>query len=1198
MLQALLAVGCMDELRDEKIYTSSDDEICFQAAVSAQVKSGIDYCFGYLSVEEEDLSMVSGVASTKAAPQTSLNGLEASVRAYIYDTWNADVSPSAWEKLNDKKFIFKDYFLKAESDPVTWKSAAAETGNTMRVYAVSPYGLETGLDTDIYPDSGTGVPTITHSVSTDPAEHEEVLVAVAEVAKGDYYHNVPLEFKHILTAVRFRMGFECSVESLLLEGVCTQGTNILGTADWSASVEKSFEISFAGGKSFTSGEYVNDGDGILMMIPQILGGNARLTLTYDGGKTLSADLSGVRWEPGKLITYTLNETVQYSSVQYFDLAAGEVSINANNYTGYVYVGGVATKVQGPHLEGNMYYIYQSSEETEATNRNNTGWESVLGVGECRIPVYERVSYKGQKWSDYITNNQVVEDVIENWDNKAGTAGAVRDVKRQHTMHHIEVSGSIKCRMTIDNLYSRFQQASVGRTKGGLGFVPTGTGSYLRVNLVGDNRFGAVHYSNTSTTSGNQIIFGGTGSLTVADVDYLTAKATSTGGVEGDFKSGYYSNHWCSAIGNNDSADHTHGIVFEGGVVFAGTTKVENCSAIGGGGNGHSTITIFGGDITAVATTTGTAIGGGIGFNSPGGSGTVTITGGNVYAYNFANRWDIPSSAIGGAGSKAQYGNTGTVTITGGNVYAQSAIGTAIGGGSSYSKYGGDAKITISGGQVIAKSVPAESGLNPGVMIPAGAGIGGGTGCTSGSAYGLNGGSAEVIIRNDPVIRTGSIGGGKTNSPGGYLGTAHITVEGGDIQAQFIMENTRSGLAADRPWFKMTGGVVRNSDVDDPEYYHVQRNGGAVYMADGTFTMTAGEIKDCHGERGGAVYIKGTDIPVFTMTGGTISGCHSDLDGGAIYLEDGVVNLGGTGLISACEGEKGGAIYILKTTSNVPKFVMESGTVTGCRSLSDGGAVYLEGGLVTVSGGSIMDNLALGGNGGGVNIATGDFNMPSGCTASIIGNSALIQSSKGGNGGGIYVSSVTSDVNVHVLSGEIRNNTADRFGGGLCVDMSKSMGAKAAVVIGVPSGVDESPMITANKALLQGGGLYVVGENADIDINSGTILNNTTSAYVANQDVANELGMVTLNGGQVTHVVVTFHGNGGYLNGMETATQNIVTATNSVLVQPAEINYPGYNFIGWHTRADGNDSKGQAYSNGDVMNLTSSLDLYAQWEMAL
>ena len=63
------------------------------------------------------------------------------------------------------------------------------------------------------------------------------------------------------------------------------------------------------------------------------------------------------------------------------------------------------------------------------------------------------------------------------------------------------------------------------------------------------------------------------------------------------------------------------------------------------------VTINGGTVTAVAHTTGTAIGGGIGFSSAGGPGYVTITGGNIYAYNLENPHGIPSAAIGGAGSR-------------------------------------------------------------------------------------------------------------------------------------------------------------------------------------------------------------------------------------------------------------------------------------------------------------------------------------------------------------------------------------------------------------------------------------------------------------------------------------------------------------------------------------------------------------------
>ena len=126
----------------------------------------------------------------------------------------------------------------------------------------------------------------------------------------------------------------------------------------------------------------------------------------------------------------------------------------------------------------------------------------------------------------------------------------------------------------------------------------------------------------------------------------------------------------------------------------------------------------------------------------------------------------------------------------------------------------------------------------------------------------------------------------------------------------------------------------------------------------------------------------------------------------------------------------------------------------------------------------------------------------------------------------------------------------------------------------------------------GGGLYANGAKANITINSGKIKGNTISGYVSNPDVANEGGMVTLNGGDVTHVVVTYNNNGSYLGqAVKTATQKIVTATNSTMDVPEEFTLLGYKLEGWNTRPDG---KGTDYIEGQTMNLSANLTLYAQW----
>jgi uncharacterized repeat protein (TIGR02543 family) len=129
-------------------------------------------------------------------------------------------------------------------------------------------------------------------------------------------------------------------------------------------------------------------------------------------------------------------------------------------------------------------------------------------------------------------------------------------------------------------------------------------------------------------------------------------------------------------------------------------------------------------------------------------------------------------------------------------------------------------------------------------------------------------------------------------------------------------------------------------------------------------------------------------------------------------------------------------------------------------------------------------------------------------------------------------------------------------------------------------------------MMSGGGLYVRGTNANVTINSGKIAENKVSAYVKNEDVANEMGRVTLNDGLVTHVDVTFNGNGGKDkdSGTETYTQKIVTNTNSKLT-PNRFIRAGHTFAGWNTRADG---LGDSYSEGDAKPHSSNITLYAQW----
>jgi hypothetical protein len=272
--------------------------------------------------------------------------------------------------------------------------------------------------------------------------------------------------------------------------------------------------------------------------------------------------------------------------------------------------------------------------------------------------------------------------------------------------------------------------------------------------------------------------------------------------------------------------------------------------------------------------------------------------------------------------------------------------------------------------------------------------------------------------------------------------------------------------------------------------------------------------------------------------------------------------------------------------------MTGGKIRECSSKIDGGAVYLEGGNVLISGGEVSHNLAEHGNGGGFCIVGGNFKMDEDCDAVIKENAAFSQSTSGGKGGGLYVTSLGSDVNVEILSGSIVRNSSDRVGGGISVDMTGHESSRANVTVGMSGAENDNPLISENHTILLGGGLYAKGMKAGIVINSGKITGNTISGYASNPDVANEGGMVTLNGGEVTHVIVTYNNNGAYYGTeVEKAQQKIVKSTNNTMVVPVEFEKLGYIHVGWNTRPDG---KGKTYTEGQVMNLDSNLTLYAQW----
>lgn len=829
---------------------------------------------------------------------------------------------------------------------------------------------------------------------------------------------------------------------------------------------------------------------------------------------------------------------------YFDLAAGNVTITASSYSGYVYIDGVATAVTGTHVADNEYYVYQSNLSNSSLEYDANG-----------VPVYDRVSCNGVSWGQYITNNTDISGIVNNW------ASSAQAVGRSSTGNYINVTGGSTYNVIVENIWSSYISSSTKRTTAGIGFTPS-SGGVLTLYLKGDNRVGNIHYY--SSLSNAEIIFqdgesdGQAGSITCASFNGS-------------------SNHYNSVIGGCDTSyEAAYGITINGGIIYAGSQTGDNCSAIGGGGNGYGKIYINGGTVTAVANSSGAAIGGGIGESAQGGNAYVSITGGTVYAYNFGyvsnmsgTKYFIPAAAIGGGSSCKSDGNASTtIDISGGYVFAQSLGGAAIGGGSSTMKAGGAATINISGGAVVEAQSISGTATN-GDAVNHGVSIGGGT---AGAAGKSNGGNITLNISGGS-LHTGSIGGGNCVNSTGAIGSGTVTITGGTISGQVVMG---AGSVA-KNIFKMTGGTINNINAtpDGPQYPFAEPYGGAVYLEYGDAEIDGGIIKNCHSENGGAIYIEGGD---FQMKSGSIMNCTS-INGGAVHI-------------------------------NTGSFTMSGGEMHN-NSATNGGAVYVNGGGFSIYGGSFYENSATDGGaayirGGNVNLYNGTFNQ----------NDAVT------NGGAIYVNTNSVDVTINVFDGEITNNTAGNHGGAIGANADGDCSIALNIGLEECKGHNSSnhddltcPQILNNTASKLGGAFCMHGNRDGLSVNiyCGYVTGNIAIRNPGSNSLNQGGGNVEVWGGRIDPGIMV--GGGAYTdNRLESeqiilrfwsnydggpTTPHMVEVTAGVTVTFPLDTYvrDGHELSGWATAPDASGLYVPANGQHAISESEDGyLDFYAAWDI--
>ena len=191
------------------------------------------------------------------------------------------------------------------------------TGSTVDFYAYYP----TSIYSRITHTAGSA-PVLSYTVPDNAADQIDILASSKTGVAGDSYNQTPVDFKHILAAVQFRVGssgmINGTITRISLNGIQNTGSYSFAggwTPQTSSTTTYTKDVSAAG----DAGTEIVSGNDPFLVMPQTLS-NASFTVTYSGGATLTKSLSDT-WDAGKVYEYNINSS--FSATQDF------------NYTGNV-----------------------------------------------------------------------------------------------------------------------------------------------------------------------------------------------------------------------------------------------------------------------------------------------------------------------------------------------------------------------------------------------------------------------------------------------------------------------------------------------------------------------------------------------------------------------------------------------------------------------------------------------------------------------------------------------------------------------------------------------------------------------------------------------------------------------------------------------------------------------------------------------
>lgn len=196
----------------------------------------------------------------------------------------------------------------------TSSNATWPLDRSVSFYAYAPYDLQGS-------DAVVKNKTIRYTANTDFSKQPDLIVAKSEnnaFTSSTANKAVGLSFSHALTAITFSISADMipgTVKSITVSGVYGQGDYDFSNASWPSTslANPSTYVIRLNDASVKAGESkaLTDKNSALMMIPQNLGADAKVSMVFNDGakdKTVSFSLNGTSWTAGKHITYVLSSS--------------------------------------------------------------------------------------------------------------------------------------------------------------------------------------------------------------------------------------------------------------------------------------------------------------------------------------------------------------------------------------------------------------------------------------------------------------------------------------------------------------------------------------------------------------------------------------------------------------------------------------------------------------------------------------------------------------------------------------------------------------------------------------------------------------------------------------------------------------------------------------------------------------------------